>query len=165
MRVASCLFLLIASTTLLADEKPVKWEYAELTYRNTPGRPAMKDADGKEVPATEPGLTIHLTTGTDDLTATGWSDLAEKLKATLKKDSGVESQKIQVLNALGAKGWELVDVQAVPAVPAMRFGGAAAPGGGGGGGGAAQPGRGGAGGGGVAPAGRAGTTMLFKRRV
>ena len=47
--------LLSAAMSLVAAqppaEKPVRWEYAELSYRNVPGRPAGKDAEGKEVAA------------------------------------------------------------------------------------------------------------------
>jgi hypothetical protein len=144
MRTAACILLLAFSSIALADDKPVKWEYAELTYRIFPGRPAGKDTDGKDVPAVPAGVATHWITGADDLTATGWTDLAEQLKSPLKKDSSPESQKIQVLNALGEKGWELVDVQApVPFVPN-------------GAGRAGQPG---------GPVNRPGmTTMLFKRR-
>jgi hypothetical protein len=146
MRTA-CVLLLVLSTAALADDKPVKWEYAQLSYRTNPARLGGKDTDDKEVPPAPPVLAIHWTTGSDDLTAMGWVELAEKLKATIKKDAGLDSQKIQVLNALGENGWELVDVQSPPAPAAAARTGA--PG---------QPG------GFVAPATRAGTTMLFKRR-
>jgi hypothetical protein len=145
--------LLVLSTAALADDKPVKWEYAELTFRTTAARPAGKDKDGNEVAAVPSGAAIRWTTGADDLSVKGWDELAEKLKAPLKKESGAVSQKIQVLNALGATGWELVAQQAT--TPATATGGLIGPGG-------AVGGLGGPGGG-IARAGV--TTMLFKRRV
>src|SRR5262249_50407814 len=133
-------------TAALADDKPVRWEYAELTYRTTPARPGGKDKDGNEVAGAPSGTAIHWTAGTDDLNLKGWNELAEKLKAPLKKESSPVSQKIQVLNALGGAGWELVSQQATtPAAAAAGLGGpAGAPGG------FSR----------VVP-----TTLLFKRRV
>jgi hypothetical protein len=140
----------VISTTTTADNKPVKWEYAELTLRTTAARPAGKDKDGNEAAAVPSGTAIRWTTGADDLNVKGWDELAEKLKAPLKKESSPASQKIQVLNALGGAGWELVSQQATtPAAAAAGMGGpAGAPGGFGGG---------------ITRAGT--TTMLFKRRV
>jgi hypothetical protein len=149
MRTA-CLLLLVLSTAAFADDKPLKWEYAELTYRATAARPAGKDKDGNEGAAAPSGMAIRWTAGTDDLSVKGWDELAEKLKAPLKKESSPASQKIQVLNALGGAGWELVSQQAT--TPAVAAGGMGGPGG-----------AAGAFGGGIARAGA--TTMLFKRRV
>jgi hypothetical protein len=87
-----------------AQEKRVKWEYAELMVRSTPARPAGKDKDGNEVPGGEPKTTIRWTTGAGEINLKGWDELAEKLKATVKKEDSMSLQKIQVLNALGADG-------------------------------------------------------------
>jgi hypothetical protein len=149
MRIAVCVLGLALSTAALADDKPVKWEYAELSFRGQPGRPAGKDKDGNEAPATQGTLSLRWTTGTDDISVKGWDELAEKLKVQLKKDSSTASQKIQVLNSLGSEGWELVDTQAVSPVVAGGMGNP--PGGGFGG-----PG------GGVRATS---TSMMFKRRV
>jgi hypothetical protein len=128
--------------TASAQEKRVKWEYAELVYRTVPSRPAGKDNEGNEVPAVPAKATIRWTTGTGEISVNGWEELAEKLKATVKKEDSMSFQKIQVLNALGAEGWELVEQGNTPP-------GGVAPGLGG-------PTRGSP----LTP-----TTMLFKRRV
>jgi hypothetical protein len=138
-------------------DKP-KWEYAELTFRNIPGRPAGVDADGNEVPATPATMAILLTTGEGQVEAKGWFDLAEKLKVKgIKKDSPVALQKIQLLNYLGGEGWEVMDQQVGTSVTqtAAGLGG----------------GRGGAGGGGLGGGTRTtvsstgAATMLLKRRA
>lgn len=96
----------------LAQEKSgAKWEYAELWVRGYPARPAGKDNDGNEVPAVEGTLNLRWTAGADEFTFKEWGELAEKLKLTLKKESSPTSQKMQILNGLGAAGWELVDRQ------------------------------------------------------
>ena len=138
---------------ILADDKPAKWEYAELSFRGTPPRPIGKDKDGNETPAAPGSLTLRWTTGAEDVTVKGWDELAEKLNAPLKKESSPVSQKIQVLNALGGAGWELVAQQAT--TPAAAAGGMGGPGG-------AAGGFGGPGGV-IARAGT--TTMMFKRQV
>src|SRR5688500_2833942 len=55
MRTLSLTALLLLAATVPAapalGERPPKWEYGELSYRMNPGRPALKDADGNEVPA------------------------------------------------------------------------------------------------------------------
>ena len=105
--VATLGFAVSARTAFAQDKAVVKWEYAELSFRGFPGRPAGKDNDGNEVPASPGTLTVRWTTGADDLSIKGWDELAEKLKVTLKKGSSPASQKLQVLNGLGAAGWEL----------------------------------------------------------
>src|SRR5687767_10039248 len=92
------------SSTAQEKPAPVKWEYAELSYRSTPGRGPGKDADGKEVPAKDGTITLRWTTGAEEISLKGWGELAEKLKVQLKKDSSAASQRLQVLNALGAAG-------------------------------------------------------------
>lgn len=148
---AALLFVLSdRPTPAVAQERAggVKWEYAELSSRGTPGRPAIKDKDGNEQPAVAATLTLRWTTGSDDLTLKGWDEMAEKLKVELKKESSAASQKIQVLNGLGAAGWELVDQQATAPAGPTGFG---------------QPSGGGDGRGGVSRVTT--TTMLFKRRA
>ncbi len=161
MRTATCVLFLALSTTALADDKPVKWEYAELSHRSGP---VVKGKGDNEATTVEYVTTIRWTTGSDDMSAKAWDEMAEKLKVQLKKESSVTSQKIQVLNALGASGWELVDQQATtPTAPGFgNPGGFGQPGvkRGGNPGGFGQPGAGG--GFGMTTTT---TTMLFKRRA
>jgi hypothetical protein len=91
-----------------AQEKqaPVKWEYAELVYRGAAGRPAGIGGDGKPVEATASTLSIRWSSGGGEISVKGWDELAEKLKTPFKKEGA--NPKIQMLNALGAEGWELV---------------------------------------------------------
>lgn len=80
-----------------AQEKqaPVKWEYGTITIpiavrTGTPGGYAW-------------------TTGREYVAGDNWKDLAEKLKVELKdKDAPTAKIRVQVLNHLGAQGWELV---------------------------------------------------------
>jgi hypothetical protein len=111
MRTLSLTAFLLLATSAAAQERPARWEYAELQYRIVPGRPALKDKDGGERPATPPVMALRWTAGTAEVAAKGWDELAESLKAPLKKESSASLQKIQVLNALGAQGWELMDQQ------------------------------------------------------
>lgn len=103
--------LVVCSFTLtqpaIAQEKPVKWEYAELMYRGSPGRPAGKDADGNPVEAVASTMSIRWTSKVGEFSVKGWDEMAEKLKIAFKKEGTAASQKLQMLNALGAEGWEL----------------------------------------------------------
>ena len=110
-----CGFALLQPATqpVIAQEKqaPVKWEYAELVYRDTTGRPAGKDGNpaGKDGnPMGAPTMTIRWTSGAGEFSVNGWEELAGKLKTKFKKEGTASSQKVQMLNALGAEGWELV---------------------------------------------------------
>jgi hypothetical protein len=135
-------------TLAVAQEKAagVKWEYAELVARTTPGRPAGRDKDGNEVPPGQPALSIRWTTGADEVAVKGWDELGEKLKVQVKKEATATQHKIQALNALGAAGWEMVGQESsAPVQAAMGIGP------GPGGGGFARPGT--------------STTWVFKRRV
>jgi hypothetical protein len=116
----------------------VRWEYAELTYRTSPGRPVVRTKDGTELPAVPATTTVRWALGDTEVEAKGWDDMAEKLKAPGKEGAG---QRLRVLNALGADGWELVTQQTgtgpfLPTEPGAR---------------------------GFSPG--ATTTLLFKRRV
>jgi hypothetical protein len=91
-------------------EKPARWEYAELTFRTTPARPAGVDGDGNEVAAVPAAMTIRWINKDGEIEVKGWVELAEKLKAPgYKKDGSVAFQKIQFLNYLGSEGWELME--------------------------------------------------------
>jgi hypothetical protein len=91
-------------------DKPPKWEYAELAFRTTPARPGGVDVNGNEVPATPATTTIRWITAAGEVEVKSWEELADKLKVTgFKKDGSADLQRIQVLNALGAEGWELME--------------------------------------------------------
>lgn len=134
-------------------DKP-KWEYAELYYRAIPGRAAGVDADGNEIPAVPASAAIRLTTAGGEVDAKGWFELAEKLKASgIKKDTSVSLQKIQVLNFLGADGWEVIEQQTESVTRTVGGFGGGVPGGGGGGRGP------------VSTQSNGATTWLLKRRA
>src|SRR5262249_57926959 len=102
MRLPAAVFLVAAlwfvlperPTPVTAQQPPqaAKWEYAELTFRTTPERPAGKDNDGNEVPGVPAATTVRCTTGADDLSAKGWDEPAENIKAPFRKDSSPASQ-------------------------------------------------------------------------
>jgi hypothetical protein len=104
--------ILAASGVAAPPEKAPRWEYAELAYRNIPARPKGVDANGNEVDAVPPSMSIRWTTGAGEATFKGWGELAEKLKNPVTKDGSAALHKIQALNALGGEGWEVVDQQA-----------------------------------------------------
>jgi len=104
------LLALPAAAAPAPPDKPPRWEYAELSYRSLPGRPAGVDADGKEVAATPATVTALWITKDGETEAKGWADLAEKLKAKgFRKEGSAAFQKIQMLNLLGEEGWELME--------------------------------------------------------
>jgi hypothetical protein len=140
-------------------DKPPKWEYAELTFRTMPGRSAGTDDDGKEIPAVPASVSINWVTGAGEVEVKGWHELAEKLRATGFKKGSASFQRIQILNYLGADGWELMEQETTTTVNAGRGGLAGAPGGGAGGS------RGGAGGVPAVSVSPGPSTWLLKRRV
>jgi hypothetical protein len=88
-------------------DRPARWEYAELTYRSTSVRGGF---GGDDTPPPAPTVTVRWVTGAGEVEVKGWAELAEKLKVTgFKKDGSASLQKIQVLNFLGADGWELME--------------------------------------------------------
>jgi hypothetical protein len=117
----SALFLIVAVATAAPalGDKPPKSEYAELTFRNLPGRPGGFDADGKEVPATPASVSIRWISGAGEVEVKGWDELAEKLKAPSLKKGTAAYQKIQILNFLGSEGWELMEQQTTGAAAAL----------------------------------------------
>ncbi|HKB35228.1 MAG TPA: hypothetical protein VKD72_02175 [Gemmataceae bacterium] len=147
-------FVMLAAATAAAPalpEKPVRWEYAELSYRTNPGRPALVDADGVETPAVPATVSVRWTTKDGEVEAKGWDDLATKLKATgFKKEGSAAFQKIQMLNVLGGEGWEIMESPSNSSTPQLSGVGGGGPGGGVGG---------------RARSTSAPTTWLLKRRV
>ena len=105
--------ILLAASSAAApalSPRPPRWEYAELMYRSSSARPAGVGPDGTEVPAVAAAVAIHWISGAGEIEVKGWSDLAEKLKATgFKKEGSPTFQKIQILNFLGEEGWELLE--------------------------------------------------------
>ena len=99
-------------------DKPPKWEYAELTYRNIPARPGGVDADGKEIPPVPASVSIRWITGAGEMDVKGWEELAEKLKTPALKKGSAAYVKIQILNYLGSEGWELMEQQPAGSAPA-----------------------------------------------
>jgi hypothetical protein len=117
----STLLVILAAVATAAPalgDKPPRWEYAELTYRNIPARPAGVIADGKEVPAVPASVSIRWISGAGEVEVKGWDELADKLKAPAIKKGSAAYLKIQVLNFLGADGWELMEqTGASPSAP------------------------------------------------
>ena len=97
-----------------AVDKPPKWEYAELTFRAVPDRPAGVDADGKQVPAVPGYLSARWISAAGEVEVKGWEELAAKLKAPELKKGSAAYKRIQILNHLGGEGWELTEPQAGP---------------------------------------------------
>jgi hypothetical protein len=126
------------------EEKPVKYEYAELRFVRGfgpmagPGFPAAGGAPGfpgfpggggppgfpgggaGPVPVGRPGqfgqATIQWTTGEEELAFKEWEELADRLKAApAKKESPATVHKLRVLNKLSADGWEILDRPAAEA--------------------------------------------------
>jgi hypothetical protein len=86
----------------LADEKPVRYEFAELRYSrystSAPGGPLMTKTD------------IRWVTAEGEVQADGWAELAGKLNAADGKKEGTAGvHKMRVLNHLSAEGWEVVE--------------------------------------------------------
>jgi hypothetical protein len=85
-----------------------KWEYCEIQYSYTPARSGAPKGGGARVvrPAQ---TTILWITGTEETEATGWEDMAQKMKAPAGRQNASESaQRMRVLNHMGSQGWELV---------------------------------------------------------
>jgi hypothetical protein len=119
-----------------AQDKPVKYEYAELRLSRTfggpggfgggpfpggPGAPGFPAPGAAPGPGGPPGFTpqptIRWTTGEEEQTFKDWDELAEKLKAApAKKDSPPTVHKLRVLNKLSADGWEILDRPAADAL-------------------------------------------------
>jgi hypothetical protein len=116
MRTLSLSAVLLLAATLPAapalGDKPPRWEYAELSYRILPGRPATVDDAGKETPATASRVAVRWVSRAGEIESKSWEEMADKLKATgFKREGTAAFQKIQFLNILGAEGWELMEQQ------------------------------------------------------
>jgi hypothetical protein len=102
----------------LAD-KPVKWEYAELLYSR--GAPAMNPGmaaqrlvgPGGVAPVAPPAAaptTVWWFTADEEIEATDWKALADKLRAPAAKNDGSQTMhRLRVLNRLSADGWEIYE--------------------------------------------------------
>jgi hypothetical protein len=91
-----------------ADDRAVKWEYAELSVREVPALPGRKDKNGNETPAAPAAVTIKWISGAEEFVAANWGEAAEKLKAPFMGEPSEASKRVRVLNILGDRGWELV---------------------------------------------------------
>jgi hypothetical protein len=138
MRKAHLFLLLVGALSLLTfapnattapalGDKPVKYEYAELTFSRLLERQAQwgggfggggpgggqfgGQAGGGGGPAAgRVAPSIRWTTGQEEIEVEVWSDLADKLKApATKKESPQSVHKLRVLNKLSADGWEMMD--------------------------------------------------------
>jgi hypothetical protein len=136
MRIAVLPLALVSAASLIlpatAQDKPIKYEYAELRYSRgfvapgpgafpggpqpfpgagAPGFPGAPGAGaGAGLPATGFQTTIKWTTGEEELVVKDWDELGEELKApSPKKESPQTVHKLRVLNKLSADGWELLD--------------------------------------------------------
>jgi hypothetical protein len=112
----------VATAAPALGDKPPKWEYAELTYRTIPARPGGIDGDGKEVPATPSSVSIRWISGAGEVEVKGWDELADKLKVPAPKKGSAAYLRIQVLNYLGAEGWELMEQQTASPTRAVADG-------------------------------------------
>jgi hypothetical protein len=105
-------------------EKPVRYEYAELTYMRSivgkmKGMAGMAGGGGGGLPGGAPigggnpavmQTSVHWTTAQEEVVTKEWEELADKLKAPApKKESPATVHRFRVLNALSAEGWELLD--------------------------------------------------------
>jgi hypothetical protein len=96
-----------ASAPALGD-KPVKFEYAELTYTRTLVAPAGQP--GAPLPHANPQDTIVWSTSQEEVKAKSWEELADKLKApAAKKEVSATVQRLRVFDRLGADGWEVIE--------------------------------------------------------
>jgi hypothetical protein len=97
-----------ARTAPALTDKPVKYEYAEISFTRALGMAAR----GKGGQATGPaGTPIRWTTAEDEIEVQEWAELAEKLKAPPSKMNNPSESvhKFRVLNKLSADGWELME--------------------------------------------------------
>ena len=87
-----------------------------------PARGKGVDGDGNEVAAVPAAVTIKWVTGAGEVAAKGWDELAAKLKVPFKNEGSAAFQKVQVLNALGAEGWELLETSGGSSVQGFAAG-------------------------------------------
>lgn len=110
MRAILLSLLLLASGQLslaapAPTDKPDTWEYAELVAG--PRRLMAPPDGGGPVVVAPPN--IRWTTGKQEITTAGWSEMSTKLKApAIDKNDSLSLQKIKFLNYLGSERWELV---------------------------------------------------------
>ena len=104
MRTLSLTALLLLTASAAAQDRPAKWEYAELQYRNVPGRPPG-EGQGRQRGARHPAGRHDPWSGpgAGDVSAKGWDELAESLKAPAAKQDSASAQRVRALNALGRR--------------------------------------------------------------
>jgi len=98
-------------------DKPVRWEYAELTFTRVvaplPGgggpAPRLIGPGAAGAPAV-PQTNVWWITADEEIEAVDWKGLADKLKAPAAKNDGSQTMhRLRVLNRLSADGWEVYD--------------------------------------------------------
>lgn len=126
MRLLSLTAVVVFAATAPAapnlGDRPPKWEYAELSYRVSPGRAATVDADGKEVPAVPASVAIKWVTPAGEVDVKGWDELIAKVKAPALKKGSANYTRLQILNYLGGEGWELVEQHTTGPTSGPAFG-------------------------------------------
>jgi hypothetical protein len=109
-----------ATTAPALSDKPVRYEYAELTYGRVAQPQFGGGGRGGGQFGGQPGgggnaagrvtTTIRWTTGEEEVEVQEWSELGDKLKAPApKKESPQSVHRLRVLNKLSADGWEMLD--------------------------------------------------------
>jgi hypothetical protein len=89
-------------------DKPVRYEYAELTFTLRFLAPAAQP--GAPPPQAVPQVTVVWSTSQEEVKATGWEDLADKLKApAAKKDGSPTMHRLRTFDRLGQDGWEVIE--------------------------------------------------------
>jgi len=100
-------------------DKPIKFEYAELTGRvplagtwpAAMAAPAPRQVGPGALPlAAAPGLLLRWTTADDEIEVADWQELANKLKApAAKKEGSMTMHRLRVMNRLSEEGWEVYE--------------------------------------------------------
>ena len=92
-------------------DKPVRYEYAELSSVRIAAGPAVAGPPGAGNLAPAGFRTaIRWTTGEEEVEVGDWSELGDRLKAPVpKKESPLNVHRLRVLNKLSADGWEMLD--------------------------------------------------------
>jgi hypothetical protein len=97
-------------------DKPAKWEYAELTYSRAAaalaggGGPAPRIVGPGAAPPAVAQTTVWWITADEEIEATDWKSLADKLRAPAAKNDGSPTMhRLRVLNRLSADAWEVYE--------------------------------------------------------
>jgi hypothetical protein len=94
------------TTAPALGDKPVRFEYGELTLTVSVG-PPLAAQPGAPPPKRVRNTTAVWATADEKVEAGGWGQLADRLKAPASKREGADH--LRVLNRLGADGWEVYE--------------------------------------------------------